>query len=181
MAGAANEINNTLTSILGYSELLADDVTAGERPRRLAEKIREQARRTKTLVNNLLSFARQVPSEQHSSVDVNTIVNTAVQFRRVDLRGKNIRIEVQTSTIPEVRGDANQLLQVFSNVINNAADSMQEVGGGSLMVRTTVEKGNIVVLISDTGPGIREPHRVFDPFYTTKPVGKGTGLGLSHS
>jgi signal transduction histidine kinase len=180
VGGAAHEINNPLTAILGYSELLADDPTADARSRGLAEKIREQARRTKTLVNNLLSFARQVPSEQRSSLDINTIVNSSVQFRRVDLRGKNIRIDVQTATaIPEVRGDANQLLQVFFNIINNAVDAMQEVGGGTLTVRTSFEKGNVVILFSDTGPGIRDPKLVFDPFYTTKPVGKGTGLGLS--
>jgi signal transduction histidine kinase len=180
VGGAAHEINNPLTAILGYSELLADDPSVGEKTRNLAEKIREQARRTKTLVNNLLSFARQVPSEQRSALDINTIVNTSAQFRRFDLRGKNIRIEVQTGTgIPEVRADMNQLLQVFSNIINNAVYAMQEAGGGTLTVRTLFEKGNVVILFSDTGPGIRSPHLVFDPFYTTKPVGKGTGLGLS--
>jgi signal transduction histidine kinase len=180
VGGAAHEINNPLTAILGYSELLAEDATAGEKTRRLAEKIREQARRTKTLVNNLLSFARQVPSEQRSPLDINTIVNTSAQFRRFDLRGKNIRIEVQTgSGIPEVRADMNQLLQVFTNIINNAVYAMQEAGGGTLTVRTLFEKGNVVILFSDTGTGIRDPRLVFDPFYTTKPVGKGTGLGLS--
>jgi signal transduction histidine kinase len=180
VGGAAHEINNPLTAILGYSELLADDPTVGEKTRGLAEKIREQARRTKTLVNNLLSFARQVPSEQRSPLDINTIVNTSAQFRRFDLRGKNIRIEVQTGVgIPEVRGDMNQLLQVFSNIINNAVYAMQEAGGGTLTVRTLFEKGNVVILFSDTGPGMRDPLLVFDPFYTTKPVGKGTGLGLS--
>jgi len=180
VGGAAHEINNPLTAILGYSELLADDPSADARSRGLAEKIREQARRTKSLVNNLLSFARQVPSEQRSSLDINTIVNSSVQFRRVDLRGKNIRIDVQTdATIPQVRGDANQLLQVFFNIINNAVDAMQEVGGGTLTVRTLFEEGNVTILFSDTGPGVREPKLVFDPFYTTKPVGKGTGLGLS--
>jgi signal transduction histidine kinase len=180
VGGAAHEINNPLTAILGYSELLAEDPTAGEKTRRLAEKIRDQARRTKTLVNNLLSFARQVPSEQRSPLDINTIVNTSAQFRRFDLRGKNIRIEVQTgSGIPEVRADMNQLLQVFSNIINNAVYAMEEAGGGTLTVRTLFEKGNVVILFSDTGPGIRDPRLVFDPFYTTKPVGKGTGLGLS--
>jgi signal transduction histidine kinase len=180
VSGAAHEINNPLTAILGYSELLADDPTTDARSRGLAEKIREQARRTKTLVNNLLSFARQVPSEQRSSLDVNTIVNSSVQFRRVDLRGKNIRIEVATDPgLPHVRGDANQLLQVFFNIINNAVDAMQEVGGGTLTVRTSFERGNVVIAFSDSGPGIREPQHVFDPFYTTKPVGKGTGLGLS--
>ena len=180
VGGAAHEINNPLTAILGYSELLADDPSIGEKTRNLAEKIREQARRTKTLVNNLLSFARQVPSEQRSPLDINTIVNTSAQFRRFDLRGKNIRIEVQTGVgIPEVRADMNQLLQVFSNIINNAVYAMQEAGGGTLTVRTLFEKGNVVILFSDTGPGMRDPNLVFDPFYTTKPVGKGTGLGLS--
>lgn len=180
VGGAAHEINNPLTAILGYSELLADDPALNEKARGIADKIREQARRTKTLVNNLLSFARQVPSEQRSTLDINTIVNTSAQFRRFDLRGKNIRIEVQTGAgIPEVRADMNQLLQVFSNIINNAVYAMQEAGGGTLTVRTLFEKGNVVILFSDTGPGMREPHLVFDPFYTTKPVGKGTGLGLS--
>lgn len=180
VGGAAHEINNPLTAILGYSELLADDPGVSEKTKTLAEKIREQARRTKTLVNNLLSFARQVPSEQRTPLDLNAIVNTAAQFRRFDLRGKNIRIEVQCAVgIPEVRGDMNQLLQVFSNIINNAVYAMQETGGGTLMVKTLFEKGNVVILFSDTGPGMRDPRLVFDPFYTTKPVGKGTGLGLS--
>jgi signal transduction histidine kinase len=180
VGGAAHEINNPLTAILGYSELLADDPMIGEKTRALAEKIREQARRTRALVNNLLSFARQAPSEQRASLDVNTIVTTSAQFRRFDLRGQNIRIEVQTGTgIPEVRADMNQLLQVFTNIINNAVYSMQESGGGVLTVRTMFEKGNVIILFSDTGPGMRDPNLVFDPFYTTKPVGKGTGLGLS--
>jgi signal transduction histidine kinase len=179
-AGAAHEINNPLTAILGYSDLLIDDPSIGERPRTLAEKIRDQARRTKTLVNNLLSFARQVPSEQRSLVDVNAVVISSAQLRRLDLRGKNIRIDLQTgAAIPAVRGDPNQLLQVFFNIINNAVDAMQEISGGTLTVRTLCERGNVVILFSDTGPGIREPRLVFDPFYTTKPVGKGTGLGLS--
>jgi signal transduction histidine kinase len=180
VGGAAHEINNPLTAILGYSELLAGDPTMGERTRSLAEKIREQARRTRTLVNNLLSFARQVPSEQRSTLDVNTVVNTAVQFRRFDLRGKNIRIEVQASAgIPDVRADINQMLQVFTHIINNAVYAMDEAGGGTLTVRTFFEKDNVIILFSDTGPGMRDPNLVFDPFYTTKPVGKGTGLGLS--
>jgi len=179
VGGAAHEINNPLTAILGYSELLAGDSSVGEKARGLAGKIREQAQRTKTLVNNLLSFARQVPSEQRTPVDINAIVNTSAQFRRFDLRDKNIRIEVQAGAgIPEVRADMNQLLQVFSNIINNAVYAMQE-SGGTLTVRTLLEKDNVVILFSDTGPGMRDPHLVFDPFYTTKPVGKGTGLGLS--
>jgi signal transduction histidine kinase len=180
VAGAAHEINNPLTAILGYSELLIEEATTIERARNLAEKILEQGRRTRTLVANLLSFARQVPNEQFSVIDVNTIVNSSAQLRRLDRRGKNMRIEVHTGlSIPQVRSDPNQLIQVFFNLINNAFDAMEEMGGGTLTVRTLFENSKVVILFSDTGPGIRDPHLVFDPFYTTKPVGKGTGLGLS--
>jgi len=178
-AGAAHEINNPLTAILGYSDLLADDASVGDRARSVAEKIRDQARRTRALVTNLLSFARQVPAER-SLIDVNSIVASAVQLRGLDLRGKNIRIDLQTaSVLPGVRGDPNQLLQVFFNIISNAVDAMETVGGGVLTVRTARDHAVVVIEFSDTGPGIQEPHLVFDPFYTTKPVGKGTGLGLS--
>jgi two-component system NtrC family sensor kinase len=71
------------------------------------------------------------------------------------------------------------LMQVFFNIINNAVDAMESAEGGVLTIKTIRDRGNVAVLFSDTGPGIKEPHRVFDPFYTTKPVGKGTGLGLS--
>ena len=83
------------------------------------------------------------------------------------------------SVLPGVRGDGNQLMQVFFNIINNAVDAMESHEGGVLTIKTIRDRGNVVILFSDTGPGIKEPHRVFDPFYTTKPVGKGTGLGLS--
>jgi len=181
VAGAAHEINNPLTAILGYCDLLVDDRSIEERPHRLAEKIREQARRTKTLVTNLLSFARQVPREQRSLLDINAIVSSSLQLRSLDLRAKNIRVDLVTASgLPAVRGDANQFLQVFVNIINNAVDAMEEVGsGGTLSVRTVRERGDVVILFSDTGRGIRDPRLVFDPFYTTKPVGKGTGLGLS--
>jgi len=178
-AGAAHEINNPLTAILGYSDLLADDENLPERARGTAAKIREQARRTKSLVQNLLSFARQVPSER-TLLDINTVVTNAVQLRALDLHSGGSTIELQLeSVLPGVRGDNNQLMQVFFNIISNALDAMVASGGGKLIIRTLRDRGNVVLLFSDTGPGLKEPHRVFDPFYTTKPVGKGTGLGLS--
>ena len=178
-AGAAHEINNPLTAILGYSDLLADDEALPERTRVTAVKIREQARRTKSLVQNLLSFARQVPAER-TLLDINTVVTNAVQLRALDLHSGGSVIELHLeSVLPGVRGDNNQLMQVFFNIISNALDAMVEGGGGKLTIRTLRDRGNVVILFSDSGPGIREPHRVFDPFYTTKPVGKGTGLGLS--
>ena len=178
-AGAAHEINNPLTAILGYSDLLADDATLPERTRATAAKIREQARRTKDLVQNLLSFARQVPAER-TLLDINTVVANAVKLRALDLRSASSTIEQQLeSVLPGVRGDNNQLMQVFFNIISNALDAMADKVGGKLIIKTQRDRGNVVILLSDNGPGIREPHRVFDPFYTTKPVGKGTGLGLS--
>ncbi len=177
-AGAAHEINNPLTAILGYSDLLVDEESAGPRARNLAEKIRDQARRTRELVTNLLSFARQVPAEKQL-LDLSATLNGAVQLRTLDLRNKNIRIEVQTRGIlPAVRGDPNQLLQVFFQIISNAVDAM-EGRGGVLTVRAERERDNVMIEFSDTGPGLAEPERVFDPFYTTKPIGKGSGLGLS--
>jgi signal transduction histidine kinase len=178
-AGAAHEINNPLTAILGFSDLLADDPSLPEKARGLASKIRDQARRTKTLVGNLLSFARQVPPER-TLLDINTVVTNAVQLRALDLRSGRTRVDLQLeSVLPGVRGDGNQLMQVFFNIVSNAIDAMESADGGVLTVKTMRDRSNVVVLFSDTGPGIKEPHRVFDPFYTTKPVGKGTGLGLS--
>jgi signal transduction histidine kinase len=178
-AGAAHEINNPLAAILGYSDLLADDMSLTEKSRAIAAKIRDQARRTKTLVGNLLSFARQVPAER-TLLDINTVVTNALQLRSLDLRSAKTRVELQLeSVLPGVRGDGNQLMQVFFNIINNAVDAMEAHEGGVLTIKTIRDRGNVIILFSDTGPGIKEPHRVFDPFYTTKPVGKGTGLGLS--
>lgn len=177
-AGAAHEINNPLAAILGFSDLLADDPTLPEKARVTAGKIRDQARRTKTLVGNLLSFARQVPVER-TLLDINTVVTNAIQLRTLDLRsGTRIELKLE-SVLPGVRGDSNQLMQVFFNLINNAADAMEATQGGVLTIKTLRDRGNVVVLFSDTGPGLKDPDRVFDPFYTTKPIGKGTGLGLS--
>jgi signal transduction histidine kinase len=178
-AGAAHEINNPLAAILGFSDLLADDLTLPDKARATAAKIRDQARRTKTLVANLLSFARQVPPER-TLLDINTVVANAVQLRALDLRSSRSRIDLQLeSVLPGVRGDGNQLMQVFFNIISNAIDAMESAEGGTLIIKTIRDRGNVVILFSDTGPGIKDPQRVFDPFYTTKPVGKGTGLGLS--
>ena len=178
-AGAAHEINNPLTGILGYSDLLADDPTMGERQRQVAEKIRTLARRIKSLVTSLLSFARRVPSGK-ADLDINQVILSALHLRDLDLRGKKVEIEtLPGADLPAVSGDANQILQVFFNLMSNAVDALEEVGGGKLVIRTDHDHEKVTIEFSDTGPGIKSPHQVFDPFFTTKPVGKGTGLGLS--
>jgi signal transduction histidine kinase len=178
-AGAAHEINNPLTAILGYSDVLLQLPDVPERGRDVAQKIREQARRTKDVVGKLLTFA-QPQTSVLTLLDINAVVASVAELRRLDLRHKNIELELEMEKhLPGVHGDANQLLQVFFNIIGNAVDAMEEAGGGLLKVRTLRDRRNVVIEFSDTGPGIREPASAFDPFYTTKPVGKGTGLGLS--
>jgi len=178
-AGAAHEINNPLTGILGYSELLAEEPGLTDKQRALADKVAALARRIKALVTNLLSFARRVPAER-TLLDVGQVINCSLNLNNLDVRGKNIRIEFDSATsLPQVRGDGNQIMQVFFNLVDNAVDALEEVGGGVLSIRATHEGSNVVIEVSDTGPGIQSPNHVFDPFFTTKPVGKGTGLGLS--
>ena len=178
-AGAAHEINNPLTAILGFTDVLEADRALAPRYRVLVEKIRTQALRTKSLITSLLSFARQVPAEK-VLLDLNQILASASQLRALDLHDKKVKVEfAPEALIPAVRGDPNQLLQVFFHIINNAVDALEEVGGGTLCIRTLRERHRAVIEFSDSGPGLKEPKRVFDPFYTTKPVGKGTGLGLS--
>lgn len=178
-AGAAHEINNPLTGILGYSDLLVDDPALTERQKMVAEKIRTLARRIKSLVTSLLSFSRQVPSEK-TMLDINVIIANALHLSNLDLRGEKIQAEVQPDPdLPSTLGDANHILQVFFNLLSNAVDALEEVGGGRLIVRTSHSNGKIMAEVSDTGPGVKSPQQVFDPFFTTKPVGKGTGLGLS--
>jgi signal transduction histidine kinase len=178
-AGAAHEINNPLTGILGYSDLLVDDPAMGERQRIVADKIRTLARRIKSLVTSLLSFARRVPSEM-TLLDLNLILSNALSLNHLDLRGKRIEIEtLPDPDLPPVRGDGNQLVQVFFNLMSNAVDALEEVGGGKLVIRTDHTESEVIIEFADNGPGIKSPHQVFDPFFTTKPVGKGTGLGLS--
>jgi len=177
VGGAAHELNNPLTAMLGYSELLATTNLSPEQ-RTLADKVAQQAKRIRILVASLLSFAKQVPSTK-SAVDVNTVLQTALKLCQPQMHTANVQYATEMAdTLPHVRGDSNQLLQVFSHIINNAAHAMSERGG--TLVATTEANGSLVsVQFSDNGPGMKEPDRVFDPFYTTRPVGQGTGLGLS--
>jgi len=179
VAGAAHEINNPLAAILGYAELLSSNETLGSNQVAMARKIGQQARRTRDLVSDLLSFAQQAPAEK-ALVDLGSLLQRAVQMETLRLEGKNVRAEVKVAPdLPRIWGNANQLFQCCLQIIGNSVDALEEVGGGVLGVECWREGAEVVLEFSDTGPGIREPLRVFDPFYTTKPIGKGTGLGLS--
>ncbi len=179
VAGAAHEINNPLTAILGYVDLLGAQPELSERDRDLVGKIDQHAKRTKTLVSHLLSFAKQIPAEKRS-LQLNTMLRNAVKLREVELANRRVQVEWDLAeSLPTITGDSNQLLQVFFHVINNAADAMQDANAPQLLIRTRPNGDSVIVEFEDNGAGIQDPQRVFDPFFTTKPIGKGTGLGLS--
>jgi two-component system NtrC family sensor kinase len=179
VSGVAHELNNPLTAILGYAQLLETEEMA-DRGRDYVAKLQRQAQRSQRLVQNLLSFARRrKPSK--ALVDPRQIVEDTLALRDYDLRLNNISLDCNFEPdIPGVIGDAHQLEQVFLNIINNAVDAMLETGRqGKLWVRVASDAERVIVEFRDSGPGMNDPTRVFDPFYTTKPLGKGTGLGLS--
>ncbi len=179
ISGVAHELNNPLTAILGYAELLEGEPLS-ERARDFTSKLGKQAQRTQRLVQNLLSFSRQRKPEK-KLVDVRSVLEDTLDLRDYDLKLNNISVVKEfDKDLPAVLGDRHQIEQVFLNIINNAVDAILEKGrGGKLRVSIRQLDGRICAEFHDSGPGIREPKRVFDPFYTTKGVGKGTGLGLS--
>jgi PAS domain S-box-containing protein len=179
IAGVAHELNNPLTAILGYAQLLEGE-GLDERSADFVRKLFKQAQRTHRVVQNLLSFARQ-RKPQKQEVDIRKVLEETLTLRDYDFKVSNIAVEREFGAdVPAVTADPHQLEQVFLNIINNAVDALLEGGGGgALKVRITSENGNVCTTFRDTGPGIKDPKRIFDPFYTTKSVGKGTGLGLS--
>ena len=179
ISGVAHELNNPLTAILGYTQLLESE-TLEPRVEEFIQKLRKQALRTQRIVQNLLSFARQ-HKPQRVHVDLRSVVEDTIALRDYDLKVNNIEVERQfQAVLPSVVADPHQLEQVYLNIINNAADAMMDGGrGGRLSVSIATENGSVVTSFHDSGPGIYDTKHVFDPFYTTKGVGKGTGLGLS--
>src|SRR5579859_3059497 len=179
ISGVAHELNNPLTAILGYTQLLESE-KLDARVEEFIVKLRKQAQRTQRIVQNLLSFARQhTPRRIH--VDLRSVLEDTIALRDYDLKVNNIDVERSFEPVlPSVVADPHQLEQVYLNIINNAADAMLDGGrGGRLQIRIYTDNGHVVTAFHDSGPGIFDPKHVFDPFYTTKGVGKGTGLGLS--
>ena len=180
ISGVAHELNNPLTAILGYSQLLTSSGQLGPQGVEYSEKLYKQAQRTHRIVQNLLSFARQHKPER-IPVKMNQTLEETLALRDYDLRMSNIRVHLDLAPdLPVTAADPHQLQQVFLNMVNNAVDAILESSTeGDLWVRTAMEGDRLVIEFTDSGPGVKDTSRVFDPFYTTKPVGKGTGLGLS--
>jgi signal transduction histidine kinase/CheY-like chemotaxis protein len=180
LSGAAHEINNPLTGVLGNVDMiLRGDGLAPETRDRL-EKVQREGRRVAALVRHLLKTSHRDTGER-STVDLNDVVRDAVEVRRHDLTGAGVQLvlDLAPEAVP-ILGSELELHQVVLNIINNAADAMKEgIRRPRLLVTTAVADGRAILVIADNGPGIQNPKQVFDHFYTTKPVGQGTGLGLS--
>lgn len=181
VAGVAHELNNPMTSIKGFTELLLRRTDLDEDARTDLNYINNQAERAARIVTNLLTFARE-HQPQRVLVDVNKVVDDTLSLHTYHLRVDNIKVHRQLdANLPPTIADPYQLQQVFLNLIGNAHQAMAENGGGVLTVQSERVDDEIQIRIGDTGPGIPQHllGRIFDPFFTTKPVGKGTGLGLS--
>jgi two-component system, NtrC family, sensor kinase len=180
VSGVAHEVNNPLTAILGFADLLMENPEIPDSARKDLRVILQEAQRTKQIVQNLLSFARQMPPQRHA-VQLNLILRRTLQLRAYDFNSHGVEIiEHLDEGLPDVIGDAHQLQQVFLNILNNAYDATHEIGRTARIEIMTAKSGDAVeVSFCDNGYGISDPDRIFDPFFTTKDVGKGTGLGLS--
>ena len=180
VSGVAHEVNNPLTAIMGFSDLLMENPEVPGSARKDLQVILEEAQRTKEIVQNLLSFARQRPP-QRQRLQINDILRKTIALRAYDFANHGVQVlESFDETLPELTGDSHQLQQVFLNILNNAYDAVQAAGRpGLIEIETTQDNGWVEIIFRDNGEGIQHPERIFDPFFTTKEVGEGTGLGLS--
>lgn len=180
VSGVAHEVNNPLTAILGFADLLMENPDLPETARKDMRVILQEAQRTKQIVQNLLSFARQMPP-QRNAVQLNSILRRTIQLRSYDFASHGVDIiEHLDEDLPEVIGDAHQLQQVFLNILNNAYDAVHAVSRQPrIEIMSTKAGDSVEVSFCDNGNGISHADKIFDPFFTTKEVGKGTGLGLS--
>src|SRR5437660_7496552 len=182
LAGVAHELNNPLTAVLGVTELLRERAPADESFKRQLELTHRQARRAARIVQNLLEFSRPA-SAQKKLLDVNNLIERTLQLQEHSLRRDNIEVDFRPDTsLPGILGDANQLIQVFLNLVTNAEQAIREVrDAGRLQILPGRSGDRISITFQDDGVGIRPEAlpRIFDPFYTTKRPGGGTGLGLS--
>jgi PAS domain S-box-containing protein len=185
VSGVAHELNNPLAGVMAFAQLmLASHEPLTIEQRHAVDTIHREARRAAKIVSNLLTFARQQPAERRAA-NVNTIVSDTIELRRYALRTGEVDVTLSLdASIPETWADPMQLQQVMLNLLTNAEQALAErPGRREVRIRTWSERGSIHIEVADNGPGIASHliDRVFNPFFTTKPVGQGTGLGLSLS
>lgn len=184
-AGIAHELNTPLGTIIGYAQMVREDLAHPAASANLADvdEIVGQAGRCRDLVKNLLNFSRRSSDEKANS-DINDIIRKILSLVEHDFEMKGVRVHLDLAAdLPAARVNENEIAQVILNLANNAADSMP--AGGNLSLLTTYDESSdrICIAVNDTGCGIKDSDRtrIFEPFFTTKEIGKGTGLGLSIS
>src|SRR5437660_408754 len=180
VSGVAHEVNNPLAAILGFTDLLLENPEIPASAHEPLGIILQETQRTKHIVQDLLSFARQRPV-QREAVRLGAILRQTIKLRSYDFSSHGVEVvEEFDENLPATIGDSQQLQQVFLNIVNNAYDAIQEAGRrGKITLRTKRVGDSVEVTLTDNGTGISDPAKIFDPFFTTKPTGKGTGLGLS--
>jgi two-component system NtrC family sensor kinase len=180
VSGVAHEVNNPLSGIVGFTDLLLENPELPDFARENLGIILQEAERTRLIVQNMLRFAREMPP-QRELVQINVVLQQTLKLRSYGLSNRNVEmVERLAENLPVVVADPHQLEQVFLNILNNAFDAIEQGGrSGRIEVETAARAETVEICFRDNGPGISNPERIFEPFFTTKPVGKGTGLGLS--
>jgi two-component system, NtrC family, sensor kinase len=179
LAGVAHELNNPLTVIMGYSELISDAV-AGPHTRDQLSKLVSEARRMKRITDNLLRFSRQSTRDKHA-VQLSPVLQEVLALREYYTRTRNVRVELDVAPdFPLLAVNEDEIKQILLNLFNNSSDALEGMEGTKQISIRAYQRGpRAVIEVEDSGPGFDNLNRALDPFYTTKPVGKGTGLGLS--
>jgi two-component system NtrC family sensor kinase len=179
LAGVAHELNNPLTVIMGYGELISDAITVPNARDQLMRLVSE-ARRMKRIIENLLRFSRQSARDSQTA-HLSTVVQEVLALREYYTRTRNVRVELDiASDLPLVAVNEDEIKQILLNLFNNSSDALEGIAGSKqISIRARRSGQRAMIEVEDTGPGFGNLNRALDPFYTTKPVGKGTGLGLS--
>ncbi len=178
VAGVAHELNNPLTGIMGYADLLGEEV-AQDGPRKRVQKLANEARRMKRIVDGLLRFARQNNAAARSA-HLEGVIRDVIQLREYHLRKLGIEVDIDVPAgLPHVAVGEDELKQLLLNVLSNAVDAIEESAQRAIRISASAQDNRVVLYFEDSGPGFADINRAFDPFYTTKAIGKGTGLGLS--
>jgi len=183
VAGVAHEVNNPLSSISAFAQLMLRDEALTPTQRDSLEVIKSETMRASHVVKDLLAFARR-NEPQREPTDLNAVVARTLRLRGYEFSSNGIEVEQALAPdLPAVLGDARQIQQVVLNLITNATQAMAPLGGGTLTVATHANDVSVLLDVRDTGAGIPENARahIFEPFFTTKKEGEGTGLGLSVS
>lgn len=179
--GVAHEINNPLGSILMDTQRLLKK-TEDKKQREILSRIENSTRRCKEITQALLKYSRKPEMDEFKSIDLEAVIEDSINLLRPHLSKENVKIETKYGEVPPIKGNANELQQVFTNLILNAKDAIRKnKESGVIAIKVFKENRFIVSQVIDNGIGIPEDDlkRIFDPFFTTKEVGQGTGLGLS--